>query len=236
MALTKCKECGAEVSTNAAACPKCGAKQPKKSGCLKFIGIAFLALIVLSVIGQMAGRDSTHSGSSTNSATTSPAANSKSAPAPAPPPIPGSQWLYSSNDDPMAKGKSYFAMVLSTNTVSFKFPYNGDQRGRLTIRTHPRHGKDVILVIDKGQFLCRSYEDCDVLVRFDDGTAQKFAGVGPSDNSSTSVFIRNYDRFLTAMKKANTVRISTEVHQEGSPVFEFDVSGFDENKYLEKGK
>lgn len=32
MALIKCKECGNEVSNSAAACPKCGAKVPKKVG------------------------------------------------------------------------------------------------------------------------------------------------------------------------------------------------------------
>lgn len=29
MSLTACKECNAEISTTARACPKCGAKQPK---------------------------------------------------------------------------------------------------------------------------------------------------------------------------------------------------------------
>lgn len=32
MALSKCKECGAEVSTLAASCPKCGAVKPAKRG------------------------------------------------------------------------------------------------------------------------------------------------------------------------------------------------------------
>lgn len=29
MAMTACKECGAEISTKASSCPKCGAKVPK---------------------------------------------------------------------------------------------------------------------------------------------------------------------------------------------------------------
>ena len=131
----------------------------------------------------------------------------------------------------MAKGVSYFAVVRSTNTVEFDFPYNGRQHARLTLRTHPRHGKDVILSIDQGQFLCRSYEDCIVLVRFDDKAAQRYAGVGAADNSTETIFIRNYSRFVGEMLKANTVRISAEVYQEGSPVFEFDVSDFNVPKY-----
>ena len=53
MALTKCKECGATVSTNATACPGCGAKQGNGiSGCLitTFI-LAFVFFVVMAVRG-----------------------------------------------------------------------------------------------------------------------------------------------------------------------------------------
>ena len=123
------------------------------------------------------------------------------------------------------------AAVESTNTVEFHFPYAGEQHATLFLRTHPRHGKDLILQIRKGQILCRSYEDCSVLVRFDDKKPESFSGVGPADHSTTSVFIRNYGRFYASMLKAKTVRISVPVYQEGAPIFEFDVAGFDAAKY-----
>lgn len=131
----------------------------------------------------------------------------------------------------MGKGTTYFAQVKSSNTVTFDSPYDGPQHGTLTIRTHPRHGKDVVLSIERGQFLCRSYEDCNILVRFDDEKASTYSAVGPADNSSESIFLRNYQRFVAGMLKAKRVRISAEIYQEGSPVFEFDVSDFDESKY-----
>lgn len=53
MALKKCKECGNDVSTKATACPKCGAVLKKKTGCLGYIGAAFLIFIVLGVIGSL---------------------------------------------------------------------------------------------------------------------------------------------------------------------------------------
>jgi hypothetical protein len=134
----------------------------------------------------------------------------------------------------MGKGSTLFAQVASTNTVMFDSPYGGPQHATLTLRTHPRHGKDIMLAIERGQFLCRSYEDCNVLVRFDDQKAVTYSGVGPADSSTETVFIRNYSRFVSNMLNAKRVRISTEVYQEGSPVFEFDISGFDEAKY--KGK
>lgn len=134
----------------------------------------------------------------------------------------------------MAKGTSYGAMVRSTNTVEFGFPYAGPQHATLTLRTHPRHGKDAIFSIERGQFLCRSYEDCTILVRFDDQKAQKYSAVGAADGSTETIFIRNYSRFVGSLQKAKTIRIAAEIYQQGAPVFEFDVSGFDEAKYRPK--
>ena len=101
----------------------------------------------------------------------------------------------------------------------------------LALRSHPRHGNDVIFKIERGQVLCRSYEDCTILVRFDDDEAQSFSAVGAADNSTETIFIRNYSRFLSRMQKANTVRIAVNIYQQGAPAFEFDVSGFDATKY-----
>jgi hypothetical protein len=50
MALVKCKECGAVVSTNTQACPGCGAKPKKPLGAAAEILIGVGALIVISII------------------------------------------------------------------------------------------------------------------------------------------------------------------------------------------
>lgn len=146
----------------------------------------------------------------------------------------GQQWIYSVREDKMTGGATHQAFVLSTNTVNFDFPYAGEQHGRLSLRTDPKYGRDIIFSIERGQLLCQSYEDCDVLVRFDNGKPEKFSAVGPADNSSETVFFRNYDRFLGKLLKAKTVRISLNVYQQGAPVFEFDVSGFNQAKYTGK--
>ncbi|MDD2581999.1 MAG: hypothetical protein PHR66_08405 [Desulfuromonadaceae bacterium] len=65
MAITKCKECGNEVSTKADSCPKCGAKIKKSIGC----GGLILVFIVLGIIGSMFSQ-------SPNSTSTSPSAPS----------------------------------------------------------------------------------------------------------------------------------------------------------------
>ena len=128
----------------------------------------------------------------------------------------------------------YHASVSSTNAVNFGSPYDGEQHGQLTLRTDPKYGRDLIFSIERGQLLCRSYEDCQAMIRFDDGKPENFSGIGPADNSSETVFIRNYDKFLGRLRKAKIVRISMNIYQEGAPVFEFDVSGFSQEKYLPK--
>lgn len=236
MAMTKCKECGAEISTTADACPKCGAKQVRTSGCAKVALGVFVFFAFVIIVGQCSRNESTSNpspASSTSAATSTPATDPSPAPPP-PAPVPGAQWSYSQDEDPMGKGTTLFAQVTSSNAVVFDSPYGGLQHARLTLRTHPRHGKDVILSIERGQFLCRSYEDCNVLVRFDDQKASTYSGVGAADNSTETIFIRNYSRFVAGMLKAKRVRISAEVYQEGAPVFEFDVTGFDEAKYKPK--
>lgn len=144
------------------------------------------------------------------------------------------QWVYRAEENKMSGGTSYYASLNSSNTVSFHSPYDGAQHGRLTVRTDPLQGRDIFFSIKKGQILCQFSSNCEILVRFDDGKPEKFSGTGPSDNSTDMVFILNYDRFLGKLRKAKTMRLSTNIYQEGSPMFEFDVSGFDHEKYFPK--
>ena len=146
----------------------------------------------------------------------------------------GTQWEYSQNEDKMSGGTIYHARVSSSNTVEFDFPYSGVQNATLALRIDPKYGKDVIFRIEKGQILCNSYEDCSILVRFDDEKATNYSAIGAADNSTETIFIRNYGKFVEKMLKTKLVRISTNIYQQGAPVFEFNVSDFDQNRYKPK--
>lgn len=52
MALVKCKECGTEISDKAEACPKCGAKPPKTSGCTVLLALGFAFFFIAVFIAQ----------------------------------------------------------------------------------------------------------------------------------------------------------------------------------------
>ncbi|MEX1258368.1 MAG: hypothetical protein WEG36_12185 [Gemmatimonadota bacterium] len=141
------------------------------------------------------------------------------------------KWSYSVSQDPMTSRETRTATISSENTVNFAFPYQGEQRGTLTLRDHPTFGRDIIFRIERGQLLCTSYSGCRVRIRFDEGAAQSWEAVGPSDNSSESLFMRNYDGFLPRLREADVVLVQAEAYQEGSPIFEFRVGGFDFNRY-----
>lgn len=227
MALVKCKECGTEVSSKAETCPKCGARvADKPMGCGTLIGAAFLGVIIVSIFSSIFSSPDTVPSPSSGVPPVSASVETQS--------LPGSQWSYYQNSDDMGKGTVYTARVSSTNTVNFDFPYSGEQHATLSLRTHPRWGKDLFFRIEKGQLLCNSYDGCNVLIRFDDGASLTFSAIGPEDNSSEVIFIQNYGRFVEKMLKAKRVRVAVNVYQEGAPTFEFDVSDFDQAKYKPK--
>ena len=144
------------------------------------------------------------------------------------------KWNYQVSEDELTSKPTYVAIVKIINQVSFGFPYEGAQRGELMLRTHPQHGKDLILSVEKGQMLVRSHEDTTVEVVFDQGNPISYRVAGPADHSTTSLFILSYQGFIESMLKAKKVKISVPFYQQGNVVFEFNISEFDSDKYLNK--
>ncbi len=127
----------------------------------------------------------------------------------------------------MGRGTIYLSTVFSSNTISLSFPYEGDQRCRLSIRQHPQHGNDVYVSIEKGQLLDSDYHG-DVIVRFDNDKPKSFSSASPADGSSETLFLQGgaFPLFLSRLKTASTVRIQVPIYQAGNQICEFDVDGF----------
>lgn len=140
-----------------------------------------------------------------------------------------SKWNYQAVQDDMSNKNIFFATNTSRNYINFDFPYSGEQQATLQIRNHPRHGRDIILSIEKGQFLC-GYNDCYVLVKFDDSPPVRFSASSPNDHSSEHIFINSYQKFIDRMKKSKEVRIEARFYREGAQSLIFDTTGFDQQK------
>lgn len=114
MALVKCKECGAEISSKAKTCPKCGAMVPKKTSLVTWL---FLFLIIVIIISANLGPTKNNSSSTINSSQNSQT-NTKVVP-------PKPSWSTSTSKDKMTGKFSAFASSPTTYpTKQMSFPYN----------------------------------------------------------------------------------------------------------------
>lgn len=213
MALTKCKECGAEISTKALACPKCGAKIVKTSGCAKFA----LALIVLFVaIGFFASQRAPRSVPSGDQSNKGIGGSEVSASA---------GWRYRTLPDKINNKVSVFQELESRNSIDYGFPY-GTQKMQLTVRKAPSDGTSVYVSLQKGQLICDISRGCNVKVRFDDAPAVTFTGRAPADYSSDTLFLTPAERFIGDLKKSKAAVIEVVFYQHGAVQYEFNTEGF----------
>ncbi|TLM63963.1 MAG: zinc ribbon domain-containing protein [Deltaproteobacteria bacterium] len=114
MALTKCKECGEQISTKADACPKCGIKLQKRTS--KFTWI----ILILIIFGVYAANTSPTPSSSSSSANSGGGSKTKPAAVKAPEPT----WeTFSSKDEMTGKRSSYATSPTITPKNPMAFPY-----------------------------------------------------------------------------------------------------------------
>jgi hypothetical protein len=140
-------------------------------------------------------------------------------------PVP-TKWTYSEHQDKMGRGTTKVAEVVSSNTVRFGFPYQGETHAALQLRQSPEDGQDIMLRVERGQFVS-SYTRDFVTIRFDDGPLLKF-GIGEPVGGTTGVlFIHDNvnEEFMSDLGKAKSLKIEADFYQEGRRVFEFDVRG-----------
>lgn len=146
---------------------------------------------------------------------------------------PSDPWSYTAYTDEMSTKQIHQARIASSNAFEFKFPYQGSQHAILVLRTHPRFGKDAILQISKGQFLCH-VSRCSVTVRFGDGKPQNWPANEAADHDSTTLFLGQYDSFVSSLSQSKVVRIEPTIYQEGNVAMTFPVAGFSPAKYAGK--
>jgi hypothetical protein len=113
MALTQCKECGEQISTEADACPKCGAKRSKKTSAFTWI------VVILVIYGVYVVASIDRSPSSTGLKAGDPIKSNPVKVAP-----PESSWVNEQSRDEMTgKRSSYASSPTVASKAPMSFPY-----------------------------------------------------------------------------------------------------------------
>ena len=201
MALIQCKECKAQVSASAKACPQCGANVPKKTSIISWIVLFAIVGLVFSMLNQV------------DTMKSSAAARQE---------LKAKAWAYQSQNDPMTSKPTHTADLRSSNSLTLEAPYSGSNFGNLQIRKKSGKAEEVLFSIEKGQTLCKSYAaDCKVMVRFDDAKPVAFSGQNPSDGSSNYVFLSPASRLITEARTAKRIKVSLDIYHNGTQIVEF---------------
>lgn len=129
--------------------------------------------------------------------------------------------LWSYNVEPMEGGGDG---VVQTAALYATRDANKDNAPvRLVLRRHPKWGRSVYLVLDRGEFECA--KGCKVAIKFDDTVAQMFSST-KSDLNRQAMFI---DDEQAIRDKLDGIRVITiDVSIGGKPrTLSFEVGGFD---------
>lgn len=130
------------------------------------------------------------------------------------------EWMLDEAKDAMTSKAVKTSWIISNNSLSLGFPYQGRNHGQIIVRN--KGGRTTVMVsVEKGQIQCNDYSGCDVMVRFDDAPPQRFSGTESADNDSKVFFLNNEPRFIAAARKAKRILIRFTMYQQGQQTLEF---------------
>lgn len=130
----------------------------------------------------------------------------------------GYRWMYEDFTDEMSDKKGRSATVYTRETRFGIMLDDGDNRGMLTVRKHPRFGQSVILHVRQGALRSGA-----LYVRFDDKPAQRF--LTDSGDRQQTLFILDDKRFIKALKSADSIRVELPFYHWPATIIRFNVSG-----------
>ncbi len=189
----------------------------KKIFTFPFNKAAYMVLILLTVAFASCGGPAGTSSQTDSTAAKNSASNSANDGQPK------ENWQYSQDSDKMTSKIKYFASADATEQLQLKAPYDGGVTATILVR-NTTGANEVLLKISKGQFLA-SIDGENIQVRFDTAKAETYSSVGPSDYSSTILFISSSAKFIASLKKAKKLLIGAEMYDNGVQQMEFNVEG-----------
>lgn len=233
MALINCKECGEQVSTQAASCPKCGApvfiKKKGPNGCMMTLIILVSVIILIYVLGGI-NSNSLNVLHAKNETVKNVDAEAKSLPTEqvkdSSPAQPVSNWQKGSVKDEMTDKERPYAAITSLNGAAFNFPYHveGGSKATIVIRRDIKN-KVAYVMVEKGQMIC-SYDGCTVQTKSESGVIKNWRASEAAPGVHNAIFISDSEGFENYIKKSKKIRIGVEFYEYGIKSFDFDVSNY----------
>ncbi|HEX2764741.1 MAG TPA: hypothetical protein VHM92_12975 [Allosphingosinicella sp.] len=132
-------------------------------------------------------------------------------------------WTYSETKDEMRGSIGRSARIDALAAISLGFPY-GESTPQLVLRQDPKYGFDIYLTAN-GQFLCRSYDDDTISVKFDNGPIEQWACADAESGSSDIVFVVRAESFLAKLRKAKRLIVEADMYEAGRQQMKFEVGG-----------
>ena len=133
-------------------------------------------------------------------------------------------WDFTIDKDEMTDSKNIWATIISDNSISQNFPYEGSTFAKITIRYMKKYGYDAIISITKGQIHGNRYNGNNyITARFDDGTPKKYYFNEAADGSSEMVFLSSKSDFIKRCKQSKDIKIDIPIFQAGRPLFTFHI-------------
>lgn len=134
-------------------------------------------------------------------------------------------WVYDERKDEMRGETSKFARLDANSPINLNFPY-GSSTPKLTIRQDAKYGFDIFITAN-GQFLCRSWDNDTLSVKFDDGPIREWSCAESDGGSSDIVFFNNERSLLSEIRKAKRFIVEANMYDAGRQQMTFDVAGLE---------
>ena len=140
-----------------------------------------------------------------------------------PPATLATAWAYSEETDKMRGAKNRLASVEATEPIRLDFPY-GESSPKLNVRQDAKYGFDIFITAN-GQFLCRSYQNGTLSIKFDSGPVREWPCSEADGGSSEIVFFNSEQKMLSELKRAKTVIVEAPMYNAGRQQMTFNVKG-----------
>lgn len=144
---------------------------------------------------------------------------------------PSYNWDYISSKDEMTDKITKLAILLSTNSLDFEFPYNGGTSFHLFLR---QTGKvlDAYIKCNNCMFDVSDYENDYVVVRIDDNKSVKYRILRADDQSYDIIFFSNPMTLIESISSGKELRVEAPFYQSGRQIIRFNIENLDKAKIL----